>query len=86
MFDKFKQLKEIQKLQKDLQNEKAESEKNGVRVVVNGKMEVEQVQLNSELEQEKQEKAVKEAVNDAMKQVQKIAAQKMQGLGGGFGL
>jgi DNA-binding protein YbaB len=86
MFDKFKQMKEIQKLQKELKEEKAEAEKSGVKVTVNGNMEVEDIQLNSELDQDAQAKAVKEAVNDAMKQIQKVAAQKMQGMGGGFGM
>ncbi|MEA2113454.1 MAG: YbaB/EbfC family nucleoid-associated protein [Patescibacteria group bacterium] len=77
MFDKLKQLKQLKELQGQLGQEKAECEKNGVKAVVNGKMEIEEIILNEELSKEDQEKTVKDCVNDAMKKMQMLAAQKM---------
>jgi DNA-binding protein YbaB len=77
MFDQFKQLKQMKDLQDKLSKEQAEVEKEGIKVVVNGKMEVEQILLNPSLDKEQQEKLVKECVNDAMKKVQMSAAQKL---------
>ncbi len=85
MFEKLKQMKQLKELQDSLKNERAEVEKQGVKIVVNGKMEIEEVQLNSELGKEEQEKIVKDCINEAMKKVQFIAAQKMSQMPG-FGL
>jgi len=85
MFEKLKQLKELKALQDKLTEEKAEVEKSGIKVVVNGKMEVEEIKLNSELSKEEQEKIIKECLNEAMKKIQIIAAKKMSEITG-FGL
>lgn len=76
MFEQLKQLKQMKDLQEKLSKETAESGKEGIRVVVNGKMEIEEIVLNSNLTKEEQEKIVKECANDAMKKVQMSAAQK----------
>lgn len=84
MFEKFKQLKQLKDLQDKLSQEKEEVEKNGIKIVINGKLEVESIQLNSALEKEKQEKLVKECFNDVIKKIQfKLATKmsKMPGLG-----
>ena len=81
MFDKLKQLHQLQKMKAVLEKERREVERDGVRVVVNGKMEIEDIQLNPQMDIEKQEKLVKDCINEAMKQIQQEAAQKMfQGL------
>ena len=85
MFDKFKQLKQLKDLQDSLKDEKAEAGKEGIKVVVNGKMEIEEIQLNSELSKQEQERIIKECLNEAMKKIQVIAAQKMSQMQG-FGL
>lgn len=77
MLDKLKQLKELKQMQGELEKERVEVEKNGIKVVLNGKMETEGIVLNSDLSKEEQEKLVKECINEAMKKVQMIAAQKM---------
>jgi DNA-binding protein YbaB len=77
MFDKLKELNKLRELKKALENERKEAEINGVRVVVNGRMEVEEIKLNSELSSEEQEKLVKECVNKAMREMQMEAAKKM---------
>ena len=82
MFDKFKDLKKMKDLQKSLAGQKEEVEKEGVRIVVNGKMEIEEVFLNPGLSKERQEKLVKECFNEAVKKIQMIAVKQMAGMGG----
>jgi DNA-binding protein YbaB len=85
MFDKLKQLKELKNLRDSLAKEKEEIEKRGVKVIVNGKMEVEEISLNSELSKEEQEEIVKECINEGFKKIQANAAKKMfqtPGIGG----
>ena len=77
MFDKLKQLNDLKKIQGELEQEETEVEKNGVKVVINGKMEVKEISLNEELTKEDQEEAVKDCINEAMKKMQMAAAQKM---------
>jgi len=85
MFDQLKQIKKLQEIQSALKNEKIAHDKNGVQVIINGKLEVESVILNPNLSVEEQAKTVKDCLNEAMKKVQGVVAQKMQGMGG-FGL
>lgn len=85
MFEQLKQLKKLQEIQAALKNEKIEYEKDGIKIVINGKLEVEDIKLNPSLPAVSQEKALKEAFNDAMKKVQMAVAQKMQSMGG-FGM
>lgn len=77
MLDKLKQLQQLREIKDALEKERKEVEKEGVRVVVNGRMEIEEIKLNPQLEIEKQEILIKECFNEAMKQMQKEAAQKM---------
>jgi len=77
ILDQFKQLKQMKDLQDKLSKEQAIVERDGVRVTVNGKMEIEEIILNSVLRKEEQEKIVKECVNEAIKKVQMSAAQKL---------
>jgi len=85
MFDKLKQLKKLKDLQKELGKEILEIEKNGVRVKLNGRIEVENIELNMELEKGQHEKILKDCINDAVRKMQFKLAQKMSQLGG-FGL
>ena len=82
MFEKFKNLKQLKDLQNSLQKEKMEVENRGIRVTVNGKMEIEEIQLNSRLTQEEQERVLKDTVNEALKKVQMAAAQRMSQMKG----
>lgn len=82
MFEKIKKLKQLKELQNSLAAEKIEIEKRGVKIIINGKMEVEQISLNSELSKEEQEKVLQKCINDAMKRIQVIVAQKMSQVSG----
>jgi len=77
MFDKLKQLKDLKAMQSQLEKEEVDFEKNGVRVVIDGKMQIKEITLNEELNKEEQEETIKDCINEAMKKMQMIAAQKM---------
>lgn len=81
MFDQLKQLKQLKEIQDQLKKERVEVEKNGVKAVVNGKMEIEEIVLNPDFGIEQQEKAVKDCVNEAVRKVQTNLAQKMSQMG-----
>jgi len=77
MFDNFKQLKKLKELKDSLAKERIEIEKEGIKVVINGKMEMEEVKLNSELDIEQQQRIIKDCFNEAVRKIQRIAAEKM---------
>jgi len=80
MFDKLKQMKELKDLQGQLKKESYDIEKNGVRLVMNGGMELTEIRLNPELSQEQQEQAIMQAYNELIRKVQMAMAQKFQGM------
>lgn len=82
MLDKLKQLRELKKIQDDLGKERIEVEKRGIRVIINGKMEIEEIILNSELSKEDQEKVLRDCVNEAMNKMKILMAQKVQQMPG----
>ena len=77
MFENLKQLKKLKELKNALEKERQEVEIEGTKITVNGKMEIEQVILNPEIDKEKQEKIIKECFNQAVRKIQEQAAQKM---------
>lgn len=88
MFDKLQQLKELKKMrdeamriQQALDSETIEVEKHGVKVKVTLAQRFVSIETNG-----KGDSDVVEAVNDAVKESQKEAAKKMQGLVGMDGL
>jgi len=76
MFEKFRQLAKLKQIQDSLSRERVEAEREGVKIVLNGKMEVERVELNSELTKERQEIILKECFNEASSKLRTILAQK----------
>lgn len=82
MFEKFKQAKKIKDLKSNLSKEKETCEKDGVKVVVNGQMKVENIEIDSEIDEGTAQRLVKECTNEALQNVQKKAAKMMQGMGG----
>ena len=77
MFDNLKQLKKLKELRDSLGKERIEIEKEGIKIVINGKMEMEEVKLNSELDIEQQQRIIKDCFNEAVGKIQRIAAEKM---------
>lgn len=92
MFEKLKQIKDLRTQAKSMQsvlaNESVTVEKNGVKVVINGNLEITSFTVAENLNQAQIGANAKDALNDAIKKVQKIMAQKMQDMGGlkNFGL
>lgn len=69
-------------LQDSIKQEKVEVIKEGVRIVLRGDFSIEEINLNPDLAIEKQQEILKECLNDGMKKVQMLAAQKLSGLMG----
>ena len=86
MFDKLKQMYELKKqadaMKKELESEVIEVEHGDVKVKVNGAQKI----LNLEFPQDSDPSKVKDAINKAMDEAQKVAAKKMQGSLGLSGL
>jgi DNA-binding protein YbaB len=86
MFSKLKQFKDLRSQAKTMQDalgkESVSEEKNGVKIKMNGNMEVLEVEINDSLDKASQEQAVKSCVNGAIKQAQRLMAKKMQDMGG----
>lgn len=77
MFDNLKKLQQLKEIKDSLEKEKIEIEREGVKVIINGKMEAEEIKLNPLLEQNRQEEALKKCFNEAVKKIQMMAAEKM---------
>jgi DNA-binding protein YbaB len=90
MFNKLKQFKDLRSQAKTMQDALAQEtvteEKNGVKIVLNGNMEVISLSLNESLSKSAQEEAVKKCFNDGVKRAQKLMAKKLQDMGGFPGL
>jgi DNA-binding protein YbaB len=90
MFSRLKQFKDLRSQAKTMQDalsqETITEEKNGVKIVLNGNMEVLSLTLNSSLSKESQESTVKQCINEAIKKTQRVMAKKMQDMGGFPGL
>lgn len=87
MFDKFKQLKELNEmrkkameLQKELEKITETLEKGGWSVSVTGDQKIRYIKKNGE-----DLKELVDLINEAMKKVQKESAKKMMEMGGGLG-
>lgn len=80
MLDKLKQLKQLKSLHDAAKSERFEASKDGVKIVINGNMEVEEVTLNSELDLDRQSQVVRECMNDAIRNAQMGMASKLKDL------
>lgn len=86
MFNPFGQLGELKKMrdqameiQKVLQQEVLEVEKNGVRIVISGDQKIREFESNGRSDED-----IMEAVNEAVKKAQEVAAKKLSQMGGGL--
>lgn len=86
MFNPFQQLGEIKKMrdqamqiQKQLQAESVDIEKNGVHIVISGDQKIRVLESNGRSDND-----ITEAVNEAIKKSQEVAARKLQQMGGGL--
>jgi len=90
MFNKLKQFKDLRSQAKTMQSALAEEsvteERNGVKLVLNGNLEIIELKLNPELSIDNQANTLKTCFNDAVKKAQRLMAKKMQEMGGFPGL
>lgn len=80
MLDKFKQIAQLKKLQDEAKSQRFEGESDGVKVIVSGAFNTEEVHLNPELSIEDQAEAVKAASNNAVQNAQRGMAATLQGM------
>ncbi|OGE76593.1 MAG: hypothetical protein A3C85_00430 [Candidatus Doudnabacteria bacterium RIFCSPHIGHO2_02_FULL_48_21] len=79
MFEKFKELAKLREMQKTIQSQKVEVEREGIKIVLNGNMKVEQLQLNPSLNHATTARVLKDLVNEAVDKLQKTLAGLMSG-------
>ena len=86
MMNPFSQIGEIKKMrdqamaiQRQLQAEKVLVDKHGVHVAITGDQKIIDLQSNG-----KSDNDIREAVNEAIKKSQEVAAKKLQSMGGGL--
>lgn len=83
MFDQLKDMKkmrdEAMKIQRELQGEEVVVNKNGVDITITGDQRIKEIRTNG-----KSDNDIKEAVNEAVKKSQEVAARKLQSMGGGL--
>lgn len=87
MINPFQQIGEMKKMrdqamaiQKMLSAEEVEVEKNGVRILISGDQKIKELETRG-----KSDNDIKEAINEAVKKSQEIAAKKLAGMQGGLG-
>ena len=86
MNNPFSQLGELKKMrdqamqiQKELQAEEVSVDKNGVQIVITGDQKIKEIKVNGRSDDD-----VKEAINEAVKKSQEIAARKLASMQGGL--
>ena len=86
MFNKLKQFKDLRSQAKILQNtlaqESVEYEKNGVKITMDGNMEIIKLVISAEVPKDKLENILTDAINETIKRAQKLMAKKVQEMGG----
>ena len=83
-FSKLGELKKMRdqamEIQRQLQGEEVSVEKNGVEIVITGDQKIKEIKTNG-----KGDNDIKEAVNEAIRKSQEIAARKLATMQGGLG-
>ncbi len=87
MVNPFKQIGDLKKMrdqamiiQRELAAEQIEVEKSGVTIRISGDQKIHSIDSNGRSDSD-----IKEAVNEAIKKSQEVAAKKLQQMGGGLG-
>lgn len=86
MVNPFQQLGELKKMrdqameiQKQLQQEEVQVDKNGVIIVITGDQRIKTLETNGRSDDD-----IKDAINEAIKKSQEVAARKLSAMGGGL--
>jgi len=90
MFNKLKHLKDLRSQAKQMQNvlgqELITTEKGGIKIVMNGNLEIISIAINESLAKDSLEGMLIDCINETIKKSQQIMAQKLQSMGGIPGL
>jgi len=90
MFSKLKQIKDLRSKAKQMQNllagESATAERRGIKITMDGNMNVTALIIAEGTPREDIEREMPRVINDVIKEIQKIMARKMQETGGIPGL
>ncbi|MBU0630872.1 MAG: GatB/YqeY domain-containing protein [Candidatus Margulisbacteria bacterium] len=79
-------VKQANEIKKEMQRARYDGESGGVKIVVNGEMELLEIRIPPELAHNKIEQAVKEAVNKTMHTAKQDMAKRMSKMTGGLSL
>ncbi|MEM4270745.1 MAG: YbaB/EbfC family nucleoid-associated protein [Candidatus Pacearchaeota archaeon] len=83
MFQQLRDLKKMRdqamEIQRELQKEEVHVSKNGVEILISGDQKIKELNSNGRSDND-----IKEAVNEAIKKSQEVAARKLQSMGGGL--
>ena len=77
--DLNKMRQQAMQIQKELQAEEVSVDKNGVQIVITGDQKIKEIKVNGRSDND-----VKEAVNEAVKKSQEVAARKLASMQGGL--
>ena len=77
--DLNKMRQQAMQIQKELQAEEVSVDKNGVQIVITGDQKIKEIRVNGRSDND-----VKEAVNEAVKKSQEVAARKLATMQGGL--
>lgn len=90
MFQKLKQLKDLRDQAKTIQGAlsgvEITEENHGIKITMDGNMNVKSVSIEREMAKEELEKRMTDAINSTIKKAQRAMAEKMKGMGGIPGL
>jgi len=89
LFSKLKQIQELKKKASEIKNllaeEKIEINKDGIKIIINGNQEILELKITEDLlkveNKEKLEKLLQNIINEALKKIQRIMAEKIQSSG-----
>lgn len=89
LFSKLKEIQELKKKAGELKNllgdEKVEIDNDGIKIVINGNQKVLEIKINEELlkseSKEKLERLLQININEAIKKVQRLMAEKIKSSG-----
>ncbi len=82
----FRMQREAKRVKKELKNIHVEAEAQGIKVIVAADQEIVSIEISPDVPFDQIGERLKDALNRAMKKVQVISAEKMQGVMGEMGL
>jgi DNA-binding protein YbaB len=86
MFEKLKQFKDLRDKAKQIQGVLGEKtitgDSHGIKITMDGNMNVKSIILEKEMSKEEIEKNMPNAINETIKKTQKVMAEEMRAIGG----